>query len=464
MIDVQVGPNFRFVIFVMALLITAGLPILIGMEKIVNAGSEISETRYAHLSSYLNSVPVSYSPSIQPIPPPAHLEAVLFHLNSSDVFAVNNPATLNVFMSVRNATEVKTINVVIVPAEVNTGGLSGDDLAFLVADRLNAQQGINFRNISAIMGRTVTANFTQDGSFKFVVVVSLGNFILESPLETGSFVVYPYTAKLQAISNQVSTRAILGQTRSADIVEGLAWIVLGLTALQSFFLIVQMGWIRSHQPRRATEDSSLTLSKENHMTSEKERITEVQTSRTDNTLDDLANEINVLEKRRQEDIGWLRHNGYWPQAVVNFPIGSEDAKRYEKYQSLNGEIDKLRQVYMSRSLTSIGSSSRRLEELTTKLNDSSKAQSESSLRLENSSRRLELLTGAVLILTAVLAVFGSSAYFLGALKEAGYSGQQALVLTIIGTMIVIALLTGSFWLLARRHQGRKTARIQTTQE
>lgn len=239
--------------FLLLVILLVGTPLEVGIAKIQTAGSETSSD-YSNLESYLKPSQVEYQPEIQPPANTSSIQAVILTLNSTDVFAVNNPATLEIFMAVNNPKQVATINVLITPAELNLSALSGNDVAMLVVNQLNARQGVNFRNVTSLMGGTFPANFTQDGSFKFVVVIALPNMVLEPPLETGPFTVYPYTDKLQAVSNQIDTRALLNQSRSTDTVEGLTWIVSGLAILQLFFLVIQTGMVEFHVNRSGSEE------------------------------------------------------------------------------------------------------------------------------------------------------------------------------------------------------------------
>lgn len=128
-----------------------------------------------------------------------------------------------------------------------------------------------------------------------------------------------------------------------------------------------------------------------------------------------------------------------------------DVDTYEKFrprimqvQQVEEELNVARQRLMALELGSINSA-------IVAVKDSTAKQVEVTSALRRSSRTLEALTSALLVLTAVLSVVGSGTYFLQAENEVGLGGQTALAWASFGTLIVVALVLVSFYIIKRRY-------------
>jgi hypothetical protein len=96
-----------------------------------------------------------------------------------------------------------------------------------------------------------------------------------------------------------------------------------------------------------------------------------------------------------------------------------------------------------------------LNESTIRLNESAAQQLKAARDLEKSSLRLEVLSGAVLLLSAVLAVTAGSSYFLQAFTTAGFSGPQAQAWTFVGTLTLVGAIAMGLALLLRQARRRR---------
>ena len=74
--------------------------------------------------------------------------------------------------------------------------------------------------------------------------------------------------------------------------------------------------------------------------------------------------------------------------------------------------------------------------------------------LTASSERLNAVTAALLVLTAVLAVAGAGSYSLMLFQQAGFTGQIAIVFTTFVVTIVVIAIVLTFELLTRGHKRR----------
>lgn len=152
---------------------------------------------------------------------------------------------------------------------------------------------------------------------------------------------------------------------------------------------------------------------------------------TQETLEALATNLNNLERERDELVAWLRSEGpYEPTDKVDF-LQPEKHAKMNRLHFLTAEIERDRQRYIARLLDSTH---------------------ESSEALKKSSLRLERYSGALLILTAVLAVAGAGAYFLQAETSLGIPGREALGWATFGVFCVLALILVSFLYLGKRYR------------
>ena len=95
-----------------------------------------------------------------------------------------------------------------------------------------------------------------------------------------------------------------------------------------------------------------------------------------------------------------------------------------------------------------------VKQATESLTESSKEQAALTAQLERSSQRLDVLTQALLLLTAILAVTGIGSYALSIADENGLVGLRATWITSVIVTIVVAAIFLSFWYVTKRGPSR----------
>ena len=91
-----------------------------------------------------------------------------------------------------------------------------------------------------------------------------------------------------------------------------------------------------------------------------------------------------------------------------------------------------------------------VKQATESLTESSKEQAALTAQLEKSSQRLDVLTQALLLLTAILAVTGIGSYALSIADENGLVGSRATWITSVIVTIVVVAIFLSFWYVTKR--------------
>ena len=133
------------------------------------------------------------------------------------------------------------------------------------------------------------------------------------------------------------------------------------------------------------------------------------------------------------------------------PFGDNIPPRYLELQGelivLERDLDRTRDWYALKLMESTDSLTKTMDVNIERLTASTEAlattanrQADATRRLEDSSNSLNRLTAALLVLTAVLAVAGVGSYTLQVAGESGLHGTQAVVLTAVTIMIVIAFI------------------------
>jgi len=169
-------------------------------------------------------------------------------------------------------------------------------------------------------------------------------------------------------------------------------------------------------------------------------------------IEEARNEVDKIQSDLEEVKKWTDK--------IHLPLHQPppadkvaEADQYNKFHYLSTQLAVAQQILSSLLLQSLKESTDKLDSSVKALDDSAESQlaitknllsaslaeTDSIERLQKSSLRVEILTGALLLATAVLVLFGSDSYFFQMFTAQGYTPSDAIHWATMGSVVTEAL-------------------------
>lgn len=159
-------------------------------------------------------------------------------IQTSDVFAVNNPIIINSKIKVKDSSKIAQIGFLLNPKSIDVSQMTDDQMTLFMNNNLQNIAGYKQDVIDSSIYEIVNAEmmfFAPTDNLSYMLFIQAKNGNMERFLPTDTlFSVGPYSEKLQNDVNRLTIEQIKqsdtythAQIKNNHAVEGLTWILLG---------------------------------------------------------------------------------------------------------------------------------------------------------------------------------------------------------------------------------------------